>query len=94
MKSVIRQLYNGDLCLSERTATCDSEFCTARYIAVQAHDAFEDKLCQPMKQELDEYLSTELDVTAYHTEQAFVDGFKVGAQMMLEILEVDKFETT
>lgn len=54
MKSVIRQLYNGDLCLSEQTATCVSEFCTARDIAVQAHDIFEDNLCQPMKQELDD----------------------------------------
>lgn len=90
MKSVIKQLYNGDLCLSERTTTCVSEFRTARDIAVQAHDAFEDKLCQPMKQELDEYLSKESDVTSYHTEQAFVDGFKVGAQLMIEILEVGK----
>lgn len=90
MKSVIKALYNGDLAFGERTATCVSEFRTARDIAVQAHDTFEDKLCQPMKQELDEYLSKESDVAAYHTEQAFVDGFKVGAQMMLEILEVGK----
>lgn len=27
-----------------------------------------------MKQELDEYLSKESDVTSYHTEQAFTDG--------------------
>lgn len=38
MKSVIKQLYNGDLCLSERTVTCVSEFRTAKDIAVQAHD--------------------------------------------------------
>lgn len=90
MKSIIKQLYNGDLCLSERTTVCVSEFRTARDIAVQAHNAFEDKLCPSMKQELDEYLSKESDVTSYHTEQAFVDGFKVGAQLMLEILEVSE----
>lgn len=90
MKSVIKGLYNGDLCLSERTAACVSEFRTARDIAVHAHDTFEDKLCQPMKQEFDEYLSKESDVESYHTEQAFVEGFKVGAHMMLEILEVGK----
>ena len=88
MKSIIRQIYGGDLCLSERTVACISEFRTARDIAVQAHDSFEDKLCQPMKQEFDEYLSKESDVTAYHIEQAFADGFKVGAQMILEVLEV------
>lgn len=90
MKSIIKQIYNGDLCISERTTACVSEFRTARDIAVQAHDTFEDKLCQPMKQEFDEYLSKESDVSAYHIEQAFTDGFKVGAQMMLEILEVGR----
>lgn len=88
MRSIIKQIYNGDLCLSERTTACVSEFRTARDIAVQAHDVFEDKLCQSMKQEFDEYLSKESDVTSYHIEQAFVDGFKVGTQLMLEILEV------
>lgn len=90
MKSVIGQIYVGDLCPSERTISCVSEFRTARDVAVQAHDSFEDKLCQPMKQELDEYLSKESDVTAYHIEQAFADGFKVGAQMILEVLEMDR----
>lgn len=88
MRSIIQQIYNGDLHLNERTTACVSEFRAVRDIAVQAHDAFEDKLCQSMKQELDEFLSKESDITAYHTEQAFIDGFKVGAQMMLEILEV------
>lgn len=88
MRSIIKQIYNGDLCLSERTTACVSEFRTARDIAVQAHDVFEDKLCLSMKQEFDEYLSKESDVTSYHIEQAFVDGFKVGTQLMLEILEV------
>lgn len=49
MKSIIKQIYNDDLCISERAKACISEFRTARDIAVQAHDAFEDKLCQPMK---------------------------------------------
>lgn len=90
MRSIIKQIYNGDLDLCERGAACVSEFRATRDIAVQAHNAFEDKLCQQMKQEFDEYLSKESDVSAYHIEQAFTDGFKVGAQMMLEILEVGR----
>ncbi|OPX42258.1 hypothetical protein CLHUN_39090 [Ruminiclostridium hungatei] len=45
-----------------------------------------------MKAELDEYLSKESDVTAYHMEQAFSDGFRLGAQLMLEVLEVGKHD--
>lgn len=39
MKSIIKQLYNGDLCLSERGTACVAEFRGMRDIAVQAHDA-------------------------------------------------------
>lgn len=90
MQSVIKQIYSGDLCPAERSKVCIAEFYTAKNAAVQAHDAFEEKLCQSMKEELDEYLSKESDVTAYHMEQVFSDGFRLGAQLMLEVLEVGK----
>ena len=90
MQSVIKQIYSGELCPTERSNVCITEFYTAKNVAVLAHDAFEEKLCQAMKEELDEYLSKESDVTAYHMEQAFSDGFRLGAQLMLEVLEVGK----
>lgn len=90
MQSVIKQIYSGDLCSAERSKVCITEFYTAKNAAVKAHDAFEEKLSQSMKGELDEYLSKESDVTAYHMEQAFLDGFRLGAQLMLEVLEVGK----
>ncbi len=90
MQSVIKQIYSGELCPAERSNVCITEFYTAKNAAALAHDAFEEKLCQSMKEELDEYLFKESDVTAYHMEQAFSDGFKLGAQLMLELLEVGK----
>ncbi len=90
MQSVIKQIYSGELCPTERSKVCIAEFYTARNAALQTHNAFEEKLSQSMKEELDEYLSKELDVTAYHMEQAFTNGFRLGAQLMLEVLEVGK----
>lgn len=90
MQRVIKQIYSGELCPAERSKVCIAEFYTAKNAAVQSYDAFEEKLCQSMKEELDEYLSKESDVTAYHMEQAFSDGFRLGAQLMLEVLEVGK----
>ena len=90
MQSVIKQIYSGELCLAERSKVCITEFYTAKNAAVQAYDAFEEKLSHSMKEELDEYLSKESYVTAYHMEQAFSDGFRLGAQLMLEVLEVGK----
>lgn len=90
MQSVIEQIYSGELCPAERSKVCITEFYTVKNAAVQAHDDFEEKLCQSMKEKLDKYLSKESDVTAYHMEQAFSDGFRLGAQLMLEVLEVGK----
>lgn len=90
MQGVIEQIYDGELCPSERPQRRTKAFHAMRETAISAHDTFEEKLCQPMKEELDEYLSKESDVNAYHTKQAFVDGFRLGAQLMLEILEAGK----
>lgn len=78
MQSTIKQIYSGELCPAERSKVCITEFYTAKNAAVLAHDAFEEKLCQSMKGEVEEYLSKESDVTAYHMEQAFSDGFRLG----------------
>lgn len=90
MQSMIAQIYDGELCPSERSKISVAKFHEEKKIAVKAHNEFEEKLSEAMKKEFDEYLSKEFCLTTYHTEQAFVDGFKMGAQMMLEILEVGK----
>ncbi|MGI5984664.1 MAG: hypothetical protein GXY01_02140 [Clostridiales bacterium] len=90
MQKILEQIYNGELCPSERSEVCVEKFRTAKKAAVQAHDEFERKLTPEMKAELDSFLSSESDVTAYHIEQAFVDGFRLGAKLILEILEVGK----
>ncbi|WP_413927234.1 DUF6809 family protein [Clostridioides sp. ES-S-0123-01] len=41
-----------------------------------------------MKAELDEFLSKDSDATSMYATQSFIDGFKLGAKLMLEILEV------
>lgn len=56
MQSVIKQIYSGELCPAERSKVCIAEFYTAKNAAVQAHDAFQEKLSQSMKEKLDEYL--------------------------------------
>ena len=43
-----------------------------------------------MKKELDELFSKDSDANVLYSVQYFVDGFKLGARLMLEILEVGK----
>lgn len=90
MQSIIAHIYGGELCPGERSKINVAKFYEEKKIAVEAHNEFEEKLSEAMKKEFDEYLSKEFCLTAYHTEQAFVDGFRMGARLMLEVLEVDK----
>lgn len=88
MQRILEQIFNGDIYPSEQTKIKLAGYQEARKIAIQAHDAFEGKLCQTMKEELDDWFSKEADVSGYYSTQTFIDGFKLGARLMLEILEV------
>ena len=44
MQRVIKQIYSGELCPTERSKVCIAEFYTAKNAAVRAHNAFEEKL--------------------------------------------------
>lgn len=90
MQSILEQLFNGDIYPSEQIKIKLAGYQEARKVAIQAHDAFEEKLSQQMKQELDEWFSKEADVSGYYSTQTFMDGFKLGARLMLEIMEVGK----
>lgn len=88
MQRILEQLFNGEICPNERTRISSGEYETVRNTAIQAHDVFEDKLSAELKKELDEVFSKDSAVNSLYNVQYFADGFKLGARLMLEILEV------
>lgn len=89
MQKIIEQLYDGESFLNERLNVKIAGYKEAKDIAFEAHEVFEDKLNQAMKIELDEFLSKQADVTSFEQTQTFIDGFKLGARIMSEILGED-----
>lgn len=90
MQRILEQLFNGEIYPSERIVVSTPEYKEAQRVAIQAHDAFEKKLCDAMRKELDEVYSKDSTVRSFYDEQYFVEGFRLGARLMLEILEVGK----
>lgn len=89
MQKIIEMLYDGEIFPNEQLKVRIAGYKEARDIAFEAHEVFEDKLCQAMKDELDEFLSKESEVTSIVQTQIFIDGFKLGARLMSEILGED-----
>lgn len=90
VQKIIEQLYKGELYPSEQLDIKSKEYKEARKAAYQAHEEFEGKLCQEMKDELDEFLAKHMESSCYEDTQTFVNGFKLGARLMAEIFWEDK----
>lgn len=90
MQELLEQLYNGEIYPNEQNKVRVNGYKEAKATAFEAHEAFEEKLCQPMKEELDDFMVKHLEVSCLKDTQAFIDGFKLGAKLMLEIVLEDK----
>lgn len=87
MQNILEQLFNGELYPGENVKVTLDGYQDAKKEAMQAYNKFVEKLCPEMKKEMDEWFSKESDASAFHDTQIFIDGFKLGARMMLEIME-------
>ena len=87
MKSVISKLYYGELCPCEKPAPS-----TERYIKTKKTiSSTESKLLEQFpgcKELLDEYTDVLHIESQLECEADFVRGFRIGAALMLDILEI------
>lgn len=90
MQQLLEQLYNGEIYPNEQHKIRVNGYKEAKNVAFEAHEAFEEKLCQPMKEELDDFIGKQMEVSCLEDTQAFIDGFRLGAKLILEIVMEDK----
>lgn len=62
MQRTMEQLYDGEIFPNEQLKVWIAGNKEAKDIAFEAHEIFEGKLCQAMKDELDEFLSKNSEV--------------------------------
>ena len=84
MKSILDELYYGDLAPFESLRPGIAQFYEKREQAFAGHDAFLPKLTQEQAREFESLLDKHLDVIAPQMKESFLEGFRLGVRLMAE----------
>lgn len=82
-------LYYGKISPAEHYQPQIEEYTTLLKKHYQHYDEFMKKLGSPLDKEFESIMDEQLDMLPFGFPQAFIDGFRLGAKIILEILEVD-----
>lgn len=85
MKSILEQLYRGDLYPYSKFHTTIEDFKLHREKAVHSYSEFHSKLPEDLKEEFEILIDNHLNLLPYELQQNFIDGFCIGARMMTEV---------
>ena len=83
---VIRRIYNGDYRPADNGGMESKEYQEARDLAYQAYEQFGEKLTPEQKEAFDHLMDLHLDVFLCGNEEAFIQGARAGAQILLDLL--------
>ena len=87
---LLEKLYYGELIPFEHPALSHDEWHTLVSQAVKDETVLLDSMTDEQKEQYHRYYESSSRHHAVETRDFFVIGFRLGAQMMLEILEKDK----
>lgn len=85
MKKILEQLYKGELYPYSKFQTTIEQFKINRNEAFKSYSIFLEKLPEELKNEFDELIDSHLELLLLELEQNFIDGFRIGAQIMAEV---------
>ena len=87
MKNVLEDLWNGDICPSEKPYT---ETMSLKILIDNIHKQKQkllEALDEKQRKLLDMYIELESDLIEQSSKEAFINGFKLGSDMMIEVLK-------
>ena len=86
MNTILQQLYNGEICLTEQYRTILEEYKAIRKKQMDNYKRFIEKLDSPLDKEFIKIMNEQFETAPLDFFQMFSDGFKLGAKMMIEVL--------
>ena len=90
MQKTIKQLYSKHIYPVEQVIPEDKEYREKGRINGEWRERFKNNLPDSMKADFEAMFQSCLEVTLMEEEQSFVNGFRLGARLMLEIMTEDK----
>ena len=82
----LQDLYNGKIAPVEQYKPLIEEFSALQKKHYQHYDEFMEKIGSPLDKEFESIMDEQLDILPFDFSQTFIDGFRLGAKMMMEIL--------
>ena len=96
MKNLLLQLYDGEISPVEQYSPQMKKYKKLRQEHYQHYEAFIkqlENLSPPLDKKFIEIMDEQLDIFPYDTSAMFIDGFCLGARMMIEIYQKDFTDT-
>lgn len=87
MDKILRMLYEGKINPLEQNHPKTREHIKRQKEFVLHFDAFQKKLEGPLNEEFEKLRGEEQDLTYLEYLQMFIDGFRFGVRMMIEVYE-------
>lgn len=87
MEKVLKDLYNGEIYPAEQYQLATPEYKAAQKKQLLLYEAFLEKLDKPLVREFEHILDAQLDTLSLELSAMFIDGFRLGAKMMIEVLK-------
>lgn len=91
MDRILQALYDGKIYPAEQFRPMIEEFKILQEKKREHYENFIKKLSSPLDEEFDNIMDEQLDTLPLELREMFIDGFRLGARMMVEIFE-DKYQ--
>ena len=96
MKSLLLQLYNGEIYPAEQYAPRTEEYRKLWQEQYKHHQDFNSRLKKtdpPMDKKFIEIMDEQLKAVPFEMSEMFIEGFRLGARMMIEVYQGDLTDT-
>ena len=90
MKCILEDLYHGNLTVSGQTFRRGTKYARALTRVTETEEALGQKLTTEDRPLLAEYAMASAGLSSVSIEEAYIKGFRTGAQIMLAVLEEDE----
>ena len=91
MDRILQALYDGKIYPAEQFRPMIEEFKILQEKKREHYENFIKKLNSPLDEEFDNIMDEQLDTLPLELRERFIDGFRLGARMMVEVFE-DKYQ--
>lgn len=89
-KSILEHLYQGTMVPCEKYQTILNQYSDKKDRVYNGYEALLNKLPHPLQEELEQVIDSHYSLLPIEYEQTFIDGFKLGVKMMMEIFDEPK----